>query len=210
MKPREWKQMVLETAKQGYAEKLFAGTSGNVSVYDPERGFMAITPSGVPYQTMKTEDIVWMTPEGETAESAREPSSEWRAHAAIYQTRPDIRAVVHTHSPYATGFAVCHRPIPLILIEMIPFVGGDIPVAEFAVPGTKDLGLAALAALSGRTSCLLANHGVLAVGEDSRKAYLAAVYTEDAAKICAYAEAVGEIQVIPEETRNSVRRKLGL
>ena len=118
-------------------------------------------------------------------------SSEWRMHAAVYEGYPDVNAVFHTHSPYATAFAVNQQTIPAVLIEALVFLGGDIRCADYATPGTKEVGLNAVPALEGRRGCTLANHGVLAVGGDLAQAYLNAEYIEDVAKIYAIARSVG-------------------
>lgn len=206
----EMKQIVLETSKTAYGEKLFAGTSGNLSTYDSVSKLMAITPSSVDYLKMKIDDILVINLDGEIVEGTEKPSSEWRMHAAVYKNRPDIHAVIHTHSPYAAGFAVVNKAIPIALIEMVRFVGGDIPVAEFAMAGTEELGIVALKVLSNRKSCLLANHGVLTIGENITEAFKSAVYTEDAAKICTFAYLLGEIKLVPAEAQNIIRRKLGM
>jgi L-ribulose-5-phosphate 4-epimerase len=210
MEISEMKQTVLEISKRCFEDKLFAGTSGNLSVYNPAIKLMAITPSSISYPKMQIEDILIATLDGEIVEGTLKLSSEWRMHAAIYRSRTDVNAIIHTHSPYATGFAVVNKAIPAILIEMIPYIGGDIPVAKFELAGTAELGLSALKVLHNRRSCLLANHGVLAVGVNLEKAYSCAIYTEDAAKICAYAQTVGEIKVIPMDLQNEMRRKFGL
>jgi Ribulose-5-phosphate 4-epimerase and related epimerases and aldolases len=206
----EMKQTILEMSKLAYKEKLFAGTSGNLSTYDPVAKLMAITPSGVDYTEMKIDDILVVNLDGGIVEGTRKPSSEWRMHATVYKNRPDITAVIHTHSPHATSFAVVNQEIPIALIEMVRFIGGNIPVAEFAMAGTEELGLSALKVLSNRKCCLLANHGVLTIGENISEAYLSAVYTEDAAKICTFAKMIGEIKLIPIEVQNVMRRKYGM
>ena len=106
--------------------------------------------------------------------------------------------MVHTHSPYATAFAVNNKGIPTILIEMVPFLGGDVPLAAFALPGTEGVGTEAVKVLKERTGCLLANHGVLAVGKDLEQAHLRAVYIEDAARICSIAMSNGPIVTMSE------------
>lgn len=191
MTAREMRETVCAWARRSYEEKLFAGTSGNLSVFDREEGLMAITPSSVPYEGMVPEDIVLLRMDGMAVEGRYRPSSEWRMHAAIYRARPRAGAVVHTHSPYAASFAVNRREIPLALIEMVLFLGGGVPLADFAVPGTWAVGEAAVRAMAGRTACLLASHGAVAVGETLDQAHLRAVYLEDAAKICALALASG-------------------
>lgn len=196
---------VLEMAKQSYREGLFAGTSGNLSCYDREAGAMYITPSSIPYETMRREDIVRMTLEGEILEGEKPPSSEWRMHAEIYRCKPEVRAVVHTHSPYATSFAVTRQKLPVILIEMVPFLGGEVEVADFAIPGTVEVGIEAVKKLQGRNACLMANHGVLAVGADLAQAHIRAVYAEDAAKIYSLALGNGEVKIIRQEQVEKMR-----
>jgi ribulose-5-phosphate 4-epimerase/fuculose-1-phosphate aldolase len=207
---KDLKQKVLDTSKLAYSEQLFAGTSGNLSALDTETGYVAITPTSLRYDTMTLDDIVVITLDGTVIEGRHKPSSEWRMHNEIYKQRSDMKAVVHTHSPYATAFAVTHEPVPLILIEMIPFIGGDIPVAEFAAPGSTELGLTSLVALASRNACLLANHGVLAVGASLEQAHIRAVYTEDAAKIYHFAKTVGKVHLVPEEAAQKMRDKLGI
>ena len=195
----ETKKILLNMTHRSYEEALFAGTSGNLSVYDREKETMIITPSSIPYETMKEEDLVLMKLSGEIIEGRHKPSSEWRMHAAVYKEREDVGAVVHTHSPYATSFAVNREPIPIILIEMIPFLGGDMLVADFAMPGTEDVGREALKVLKGRNACLMSNHGVLAVGENLEQAHIRAIYAEDAAKIYSLAKSNGQVKEVPEE-----------
>ena len=195
----ETKKILLNMTRRSYEEALFAGTSGNLSVYDREKETMIITPSSIPYETMKEEDLVLMKLSGEIIEGRHRPSSEWRVHAAVYKEREEVGAVVHTHSPYATSFAVNREPIPIILIEMIPFLGGDMLVADFAMPGTEDVGREALKVLKGRNACLMSNHGVLAVGENLEQAHIRAIYAEDAAKIYSLAKSNGQVKEVPGE-----------
>ena len=199
MTGEETKKILLNMTRRSYEEALFAGTSGNLSVYDREKETMIITPSSIPYETMKEEDLVLMKLSGEIIEGRHRPSSEWRMHAAVYKEREEVGAVVHTHSPYATSFAVNREPIPIILIEMIPFLGGDMLVADFAMPGTEDVGREALKVLKGRNACLMSNHGVLAVGENLEQAHIRAIYAEDAAKIYSLAKSNGQVKEVPGE-----------
>ncbi len=196
---QEMRQAVCAWSKQCYTEKLFAGTSGNLSVFDRERGLMVITPTSVAYETITPEDMVVLRPDGEVLEGKHRPSSEWRMHAAVYEAKPEVSALIHTHSPYAAAFAVNNRSIPVILIEMVAFLGGDVPLAKYAMPGTRAVGDEAVKALKDRGGCLLANHGVLAVGDSLEQAHLRAVYIEDAAKICSIAMGNGPIVTMSEE-----------
>jgi hypothetical protein len=115
------KEEVLAYAKQSYREQLFAGTSGNLSVRDWASGYVVITPGSVAYETMTIDDIMVIDLDGNTVEGKNRPSSEWRLHAAIYREKPDIGAVVHTHSPYATSFAILRERIPFVLLVRVLF-----------------------------------------------------------------------------------------
>jgi ribulose-5-phosphate 4-epimerase/fuculose-1-phosphate aldolase len=119
-------------------------------------------------------------------------------HVEIYKALPHIKAIVHTHSPYATSFAVAHKEIPVVLIEMIPFLKGSIEVSKYAKQGSPEVGKYAVPILQQKNSCLLANHGVVAVGETIEQAYINSVYVEDTAKIYQLALNVGEPVEIKE------------
>ena len=136
--------------------------SGNLS-RRTERGFV-ITPSGLPYAGLTDGDLVEVALDGNTVAGQRRPSSEWRLHADIYTAREDAQAIVHTHSPHATALSCARRPIPA-LHYMVAMAGGtDIACAAYATFGTAGLAAAAVGALAGRRACLLANHGVVALG----------------------------------------------
>lgn len=191
------KRQVLEIAKKAYEEKLMAGTSGNMSVYWPEKGWVVITPSSYDYGLMEEKDIMVIDLDGQIIEGIHRPSSEWRMHAEIYRHLDHVRAIVHTHSPYATSFAVNHQEIPVVLVEMIPFLKGKIEVSPYATQGSADVGLQAVPILARKNACLMANHGAVAVGENLAAAYLNSVYVEDVAKIYHMALCCGKPAVIP-------------
>lgn len=205
----EIQKKVKEIALKSYRNELVAGTSGNVSCYDRENKIMAITASNLDYEIMEPEDVVLMTLDGEIIHNndIHKPSSEWQMHAEIYKGMDHVNAVIHTHSPRATSFAVVHQDIPLILVEMLPFLGGDIPRAKFALPGTPSLGREAVKALQNRNACLLENHGVVAVGTNLDQAYIRAVYVEDAAKIYHFARQIGHPVIVSEEMQEKMRSK---
>ena len=184
------KQEIVDKSLQAFLAGLFAGTSGNMSTFIPEENIMLITPTSVRYETMKASQIVEMRLDG-TVLSDGKPSSEWRLHAELYKAHPNIGAVFHTHSPYGTAFAVNHMAIPAVLIEAYFFLGGEIPCADYATPGTPEVGIGAAQTIGDKGGVLLANHGVVAVGKDLAEAYLRAEYIEDAAKIYAFARQIG-------------------
>lgn len=194
----EIKREVLRIAKKAYAEGLMAGTSGNMSAFCRETGIMAVTPSSYDYSIMEEKDIVLIDLEGNVVEGWLKPSSEWRMHAEIYRYVERVNAVVHTHSPYATSFAVLQKEIPVVLIEMPIFLNGSIEVSPYAVQGSAQVGLNAVPILKRKNACLMANHGVVTAGENLEKAYLASVYAEDTAKIYHMALSVGKPVEIKE------------
>ena len=190
------RQEIARYARKAYEEKLVAGTSGNISAYFPPYGLMVITPSGYGYEGIDGEDMVIMDLNGKVSEGRLKPSSEWRMHAQIYKRIPWVRSVVHTHSPYATSFAVLNKEIPQFLIEMQLFLKGSIEVSPYAQQGSDQVGINAVPYLMEKNACLLANHGVVAVGETVGEAYMNSVYAEDSARIYHLALSVGEPVII--------------
>jgi L-fuculose-phosphate aldolase len=155
---------VVQTAQALDAAGFCPSKSGNVSVRQGER--VLITPSGLPYAAMLPDDIVEIDLEGRrTGGSERKASSEWPFHAAIYKARPDATAIVHTHSPYATALSCARRDIPAFHYVIALGGGADIRCANYATFGTQALADNAVAALEGRRAVLLANHGVITIGQ---------------------------------------------
>ncbi len=171
---------IIETARDINRSGLSVGTSGNVSART-ERGFL-ITPTGVACADLEPASLVELDRNGEIVDGKLKPSSEWQFHSAIYEHRPEANAVVHVHSPYATAVACTRRGIPAFHY-MIALAGGDdIRCADYATFGTKELARNAVAALDDRCACLLANHGMIAVGESVSRAFNLARYVEELAR----------------------------
>lgn len=169
------REQLFATTRKLSETGLNRGTSGNASIRDGN-GFL-VTPSGMPVETMTPHDMVWMDIDGQ-AEGERKPSSEWRFHRDILASRPEVGAVIHTHSMFATTIACLRRDVPP-LHYMIALVGGDsIRCAPYALFGSQALSDAALQALKGRNACLLANHGMIAVGRDLDAAFAVTVEVE--------------------------------
>lgn len=196
--------VILEVVQEMCAKDLVAGTAGNVSVFDRENGVIWITPSSLPYKMMTGEDLVAITLTGEIKSGRHRPSSEWQLHTEIYKAYPEVNAVVHTHAPYATSFAVSNMEIPFILIEMCGTIGGSVPVAKFAIPGTREVGMEAVSAMKGKTGCLLQNHGAVTVGATLEQAFSRMMYVEDAAKVFHLAKLNGNSGIIPEEYQQAM------
>lgn len=199
------RRAIADTVRWLIARGLYAGTSGNVSVRTA-KGFL-ITPTGVTADEVDAASIVAMTAGG-AARGGLEPSSEWRIHRDIYEERPDVGAVVHTHSTAATGLSCLRRPIPAFHYMVAKAGGDDIRCARYATYGTAALSRNALAALAGgRRACLLANHGLLALGADLAAARALA---EEVEALCAQyinARAAGRVVILPAHEMKRVRAK---
>jgi L-fuculose-phosphate aldolase len=166
------------------------GASGNLSAR-VEGGYL-VTPSGATGESLHPDDLVFMGHDGSHAGGPREPSSEWRLHRDTYRARPEVGAVVHTHSPYATTLACLRRPIPSFNYE-VAFAGGpDIRCAPYATFGTQELSDRAVEALQGRKACLLANHGLVALGATVEDAVAMAEKVEFLARVYWQALQAGE------------------
>ncbi|WP_284618398.1 class II aldolase/adducin family protein [Aquabacterium humicola] len=148
---------------------LATGTSGNLSVRAGADGAMWITPSGIDYDELQPEDIVFVDAAGRSTHRLA-PSSEWRMHQAVYRARPEAAAVVHGHPTYATVLAIRRLEIPPLHYMIAAAGGPTIRCAPYHTYGTEALSEAALAALEGRKACLLANHGLLAFERDLARA----------------------------------------
>ena len=190
-----YRKILVEYGKKLLDKKLVAGTSGNLSLRG-EGDEIYITPSGMDYLEITENDIVKINFDGEILDGNKKPSSEWMMHREIYKNYPSYNAIVHTHSPMATAFAVSRKKIPLILIEMKAFLGGEIEVAPFEPSGSLELAKSIIPYLKKSNSCLLANHGVVSCGKNMESAFLSAEYVEDAAKIYYYSLNIGEAKII--------------
>lgn len=163
---------LIATALRMGAAGLNEGTAGNLSrrgTHAGREGFW-ITPTGMDYAALEPEDIAFVDSDGNSL-GRRAPSSEWRFHHDIYRARPEAGAVLHAHSPYATALACLRREIPPFHYMIARFGGDNVRCADYASFGTQALSDAALAALQGRSACLLANHGMLVFGRDVKQAF---------------------------------------
>jgi L-fuculose-phosphate aldolase len=189
----ELRRAMIETARGMNRAGLNQGTSGNLG-HRVEDGFL-VTPSGMDYDRLVPADIVLMRFDG-GREGRRAPSSEWRFHRDILAARPDVGVVLHVHSMFATTLACLGRDIPSFHY-MVAVAGGDtIRCAPYATFGTEELSRHAVAGLDGRKACLLANHGMIALGSDLRSALKLAVEVETLAAMYWRALQVGEPTIL--------------
>ena len=161
MNESELRATLAESARQTVSHGLNKGSSGNVSVRLCD-GFL-ITPSGLPNQTLGPGQLVNLRMDGQSTGNLK-PSGEWRIHRDIYRVRPEVHAIVHAHSPHAVSLSCLRQGVPAFHYMVAAAGGKDIRCADYAAFGTQALSDAVLAALQGRRACLMANHGLVAVG----------------------------------------------
>ena len=199
------RQELVETCRKMNASGINQGTAGNISVRN-DAGFL-ITPSSLPYDAMQPGDIVQMDFDG-TYESDRRPSSEWRFHRDILQSRQDVNAVVHCHSVYATTLACHHKTIPAFHYMTGLFGGSTIRCARYATYGTQALSDAALEALDGRTACLLGQHGQISLGKSLAHGLANAIEVETLSRLYVQALTLGEPPVLDDDEMARVIRQM--
>lgn len=204
MKHQALRREIIATCLTMNARGINQGTSGNISVR-VEEGLL-ITPSGVPYDEMKPADIVLMRPDGGHA-GRMKPSSEWRFHTSIMAARPEVGAVVHTHSMFATTLGCCGLEIPAVHYMIAAAGGGTIRCVPYITYGTQELADAALKALTDRNACLLANHGMIVVGPTLKKAMWLAVEVETLAAQYWRALQIGRPNILSEAQVQTVMEK---
>lgn len=198
MRLHEERTAIVAACRELVAAGQVRGTSGNVSVRDPDSGLIALTPSGVPYHSMTAEEVALTDLDGVVVEGPLRPTTEAALHVAIYQARPDVHAVVHTHSPFATTFAVLGEPVPAVHY-LLARAGPEVRVAPYARYGTAELAAACVAALGTAGGVLLAHHGVVAVGADLTAAMAVAEAIETTAELAWRARAIGAPRILPPE-----------
>lgn len=180
---------IIDVCRKMEASGLNRGTSGNVSCRDGDH--FLVTPSGLPVEKLTPAGIVAVGFDGQVIGPGK-PSSEWHFHRDILRSRPEIHAVVHTHSPHATALACLREDLPPFHY-MVAIAGGEsVRCAPYALFGTEALSQHALAALDGRKACLLANHGLIALGRDLDEALAIAVEIESLCAQYLLARQVGE------------------
>jgi L-fuculose-phosphate aldolase len=204
-KDREKRQSIIDACLRMNTLGINQGTSGNISLRHGEG--MLITPTSTPYEAMKPEQIVYMHLDG-NHDPAQRPSSEWRFHRDILKARPEVQAIVHAHPPYSTMLAIMGMEIPPVHY-MVAVAGGDtIRCAPYATFGTQELSEHAVRALEGRTACLLAHHGMIAVGPSLPKAMWLAVEVETLARQYHGCLQIGTPPLLSKEEIEKVRVRM--
>ena len=194
------KQAVSDAARELARIGLVTGSSGNVSARLPDAtGLLAVTSLGTACSQAEAGDIVVADFNGEPLEDGTMPSSETLLHAGIYRARPDVGAVVHTHSVYASVAAVAGLEVPPVIDEMVIAVGGSIRVSKYAFPGTQELADNVRDALEDRGAALIRNHGAVAVGRDLREAVDVSALVERVSQVYVQTSILGKVTPLPQQ-----------
>ena len=199
---------VWQHARRMWESGLCVVSAGNVSRRaDAEGRYIAITPTSVPYESMKENEIVIIdTSARGTVESSRKPSYELAMHLAVYRARTDVGAIVHTHAPFVTTLSVLRLSLPPVIDEMMVAFGGTAEVADYAFTGTDDLGANVAKALGDRSAAILSNHGNVCVGRDLEQALHVAVVMEACARVYVQALQIGKPHVLPDASIRDGRK----
>jgi L-fuculose-phosphate aldolase len=193
------KQDLLDAAKQLLRSGLVEGTSGNLSARLPD-GNVVMTPSSLDYELMTLEDLVVLDLSGKVLQGARPPTSEKALHLACMRQHDDVGGVIHSHAMFASMFAITRQPIPCVIEEFDVYVGGEVPVADYKLTGSDELGEEVARHVADRGAVLMANHGLLTVGRNIGDAMKVAQLVERTAQIIWGARALGQVVPLPDDT----------
>ncbi len=171
--------LILQACEDIKESNLVFGTWGNISVL-LENGDVLITPSGIPYDSMQEEDLVLCDMNGNVLSGGKNPSSELKMHTSIYKSRPDVKAIVHTHSMYASIASATLEEVPLLTEDLAMTIGGTLKVTNYKTAGTQELADEVVKALGNVNAVIISNHGQTAVGSTLDDAILAAIMCEKA------------------------------
>jgi L-ribulose-5-phosphate 4-epimerase len=181
-----------------WENKLVMWTSGNVSGRDPKTDYVVIKPSGVSYDKLLPDNLVVVDLNGNIIEGNLKPSVDMATHLYVYKHMPEVMAVIHTHSTYASAFAAIGKPIPVCLTAMADFFGRDIPVGELVLIGEEEIGKEIVNKIGNSKAILMKNHGPFTIGKNVNEALQAAIFLEETAKVLIMSRILGEPQSIPE------------
>ena len=197
------RKRIVEYGKLLVTKGLTTGTGGNISIFDKEKKYFAISPSGIDYFETEPEDVVIMDLDGKVVEGARKPSSEWMMHLIFYKKSDDVEAVVHTHSRFSSTISCMRWDIPA-LHYYVAFAGKTIPCAKYASYGTQELADNAFEGMGEGKAALLANHGLITIGRSVKEAFLVAEMSEEMAEYYYRTKSIGEPVLLDEEEMESM------
>ena len=194
----EVKEDLLWVAKEMLECGLVHGTAGNLAARLPD-GNVVLTPSSLDYREMSLADLVVCDLDGNVVEGERNPTSEKALHLSALAGNADVDATMHCHAKYCTMFALTRKPIPAVIEEVLVYLGGDVPVAEYRTTGSVELAEEVSRHLGDRAAVLMANHGLFVVGRNPKHSLELAQLVELTAEIVWGAMLLGEIVPLPEE-----------
>lgn len=201
------RQQVVEYCRKISDQGLSTGTSGNISIRNPENGLIALSPSGMDYHQIVPEDIVILDADGNVVDGIRKPSSEWRLHTDFYRHKPDIYAIVHTHSMYCTVLATLNTPLRAVHYVITGSGVNEIPVAPYRTFGTKELSDAVMETIGESRGILMENHGMIASGVNIQRAFSLAVNMEFCAELQWRCMLAGTPHILTDEQLDASRNR---
>ena len=202
------KEQVVRYGKKLIDRRLTTGSGGNISVYNREKNLVAISPSGLDYYETTPEDIVILDIDGNLVEGKHRPSSEAGMHLAFYKNRADVSGIVHTHSKFATAIACMGWELPAVHY-LIGMAGHRVRCTGYAIYGSEELAKKALETIGGSNAVLLANHGLIALGEDVDRAFSTAEHLEFVSEVYYLTKTLGTPNILSDEDMDEVMKKFG-
>lgn len=202
------KEQVVRYGKKLIDRRLTTGSGGNISVYNREKNLVAISPSGLDYYETTPEDIVILDIDGNLVEGKHRPSSEAGMHLAFYKNRADVSGIVHTHSKFATAIACIGWELPAVHY-LIGMAGHRVRCTEYATYGSDELAKKALETIGDSNAVLLANHGLIALGEDVDRAFSTAEHLEFVSEVYYLTKTLGTPNILSDEDMDEVMKKFG-
>ncbi|MFN2304341.1 MAG: class II aldolase/adducin family protein [Anaerolineales bacterium] len=202
----EERQAITHYSKKMQTTGLVQGTMGNISLANDDKSLVAITPSGVVYETMSPEDVVVVDKQGKVVDGSLLPSSEIGLHLALLYQRPEIKAVVHTHSDYSTAMSCLRWDLPAVHY-LIGKAGFTVPVAPYATFGTQALAERICETIGDGNAVFMANHGLVTVGESLKNAFSTAEMVEFVAKLYLITKSVGTPAIIDRDEMKTVLKR---
>ena len=200
------RQQIVEYGRKMVQSGLTTGSGGNLSILSAPDNLIAISPSGIDYNDVTVADVVVVDRSGKVVDGERKPSSELGFHLALYAARPEVEAVVHTHSVYATTLACLHWELPAVHY-LVAFSGDKVPLAPYATFGSPELADNIIASIGSYNAVLLANHGLVAVGTDMKSCFNVAEEIELVARIYYQTKTVGQPVLVEGEEMQRVVEK---
>ena len=202
------KEQVVRYGKKLIDRRLTTGSGGNISVCNREKNLVAISPSGLDYYETTPEDIVILDMDGNLVEGKHRPSSEAGMHLAFYKNRADVSGIVHTHSKFATAIACMGWELPAVHY-LIGMAGHRIKCTGYATYGSDELAKKALETIGDSNAVLLANHGLIALGEDVDRAFSTAEHLEFVSELYYLTKTLGTPNILSDEDMDEVMKKFG-